>query len=114
MELTRVVGTMEMALADGGETSVLTVATHEVDPETVEAHAHDHTHRRVSSTKFAAHLHHHLHLNDEEADAELNGHTHARAHAHPRAARPRAGVPARANRRPPAPGRLAEPAEPAR
>ena len=84
MELTRVVGTMEMGFADGGESSVLTAATHEVDPETVEAHAHDHTHRRVSSTKFAAHMHHHLHLNDEEADAELNGHTHARAHArHP-------------------------------
>ena len=84
MELTRVVGTMEMALADGRDAAVLTAATHEVDPETVEAHAHDHTHRRVSSTKFAAHMHHHLHLNDEEADAELNGHTHARAHArHP-------------------------------
>jgi hypothetical protein len=84
MELTRVVGTMEMALADGGETSVLVAVTHEVDSETIDAHAHDHTHRRVSSTKFAAHLHHHLHLDDAEADAEFNGHTHARAHArHP-------------------------------
>jgi len=80
MELTRVVGTMEMGLADGGETRALTAGTHEVDSETIDAHAHDHTHRRVSSTKFGAHLHHHLHLHDEGADAELNGHTHARAH----------------------------------
>lgn len=79
-----VAGTMEMGLAEGGETSVRTTVTHEVDSETADAHAHDHTHRRVSSTKFAAHLHHHLHLDDEAADAELNGHTHARAHArHP-------------------------------
>lgn len=84
LELTNVVGTMEMGIADGEETRVPVVATHEVDAETLDAHAHDHTHGRRSSVKFAAHLHYHLHLIDVEADAELNGHTHAPAHArHP-------------------------------